>query len=978
MIDTHNGSALIPAESIRFYDNYEPPLDAGDYVISVQQSVANRVSTDPALNENFPQAGPQTQSFSVVAPRFTLDPADIHSVFPPQRSSGAFDQNLPHLVLAKRNLPWERYLQSGNKATPWMAVLLFTPDQIFLPASGSPSADNPANVTRAGTYRTSQLLTPPAGTLGPTLIPEAQDMLDQVTALTITDGGSGYTSAPLVSILGGDGAGATATASVANGAVSAITLTSGGAGHRSDPQVVLSGGGGTGAAVRAHRGTLCNAIDISTATFTALTPRFTPGTPPSVDELKYLAHCRQVSTDGKEAADTKDNGWFSVMIGNRFPSPGIGPVLELTLVEGGLGYTTAPTVTLSGGGGTGAAARAEIENGVVVSLVLIAGGTGYTSAPTVAFSGGSGRGAVGNARIGAAWVAHLVSLEGFENYLTERPAWPQDPEVTRVRLASLHSWAFTCVSDGGDFRDLATSLIKDQDPGGDGLLLRLPEPDPTAARAGSATPQVRQVLRDGYTALSYQTLIGAQTFAWYRGPLVPRPKPRFADAGAPYTSAAAAMIYDRKNGLFDQSYAAAWQTGRLLALSDRSFGIQLMQWRRAGHRTVNLLAGRAASAQRRIVLSTGATPASPAASVDALRGLLKPKLASREFMQQLLGDFSNKVAPHVSRRAIASRMPALRNAAATPAPAAPVHAIRTMMAHPAARQLLVEESEAQLADPDSPLTYIVNWLARLSLLQGIPYVNLVPDSRMLPRESIRFFAVDPNYLDALVAGAMSIGVRSSRDVEYNALLSPTLHTAVTAAVCGRPGRGDPVPGPAPSTAMTGFLLRSAVVSGWPGLEVRGYASNDQSQPLTPSRVDRLAPDILLVLFPATTDRVEISEPKESLAFGHEDDAEVDLRWVTGGTNPIGAIIDDPAARLKLTPEFFRSDDPAPVLQVGPWQAYLQTRLGALYQAKGAGALTNWGPAAFAIQMVRAPEQLLLLSSTPLLATDGPAENRDPQ
>jgi hypothetical protein len=476
---------------------------------------------------------------------------------------------------------------------------------------------------------------------------------------------------------------------------------------------------------------------------------------------------------------------------------------------------------------------------------------------------------------------------------------------------------------------------------------------------------VQQALGEGYAALSYQTLIGDQTFAWYRGPFLPRPKPRFAGVDGPYTSAAAAMIYDQKNGLFDQSYAAAWQTGRLLALSDSSFGAKLMQWRRKGNRTVNLLVERTASVSAQALLRTGATAAGLSATVRALRGLLKPSFVSHSFMHDLLGDFSEKVAPHVSAMAVSLAKRVALDSGRTVDTHNKVHAIRAMVAHPAVRQLLVEDNNAALDDRDSPLTYIVNWLARLCLLYGVPFVNLVPESRMLPRESIRFFSVDPNYLDALVAGAMSIGVQSSRDIEHDALLSPTLLTAVKGAMPAvRAGLAGvvPPPGPPPSAIMSGFLLRSAVVSGWPGLEVRGYSSSDQSQPLTPSRMDRLAPDILLVLFPNAPARVEISEPKESLAFGHEDNAEVDLRWVTNSAHPIGAIIDAPAARL--TPAYFRSSDPAPVLKVGDWQAYLQTQLSAIYKARGPSALTNWGPAEFAIQMVRAPEELLLLPKTP--------------
>ena len=57
--------------------------------------------------------------------------------------------------------------------------------------------------------------------------------------------GSGYTSAPTITISGGGGSGATATASVSGGVLTDITLTAGGSGYTSDPNVILTGGGAT-------------------------------------------------------------------------------------------------------------------------------------------------------------------------------------------------------------------------------------------------------------------------------------------------------------------------------------------------------------------------------------------------------------------------------------------------------------------------------------------------------------------------------------------------------------------------------------------------------------------------------------------------------------------------------------------------------------------------------------------------------------
>lgn len=75
-------------------------------------------------------------------------------------------------------------------------------------------------------------------------------------------------------------------------------------------------------------------------------------------------------------------------------------VRNVTVGEGGTGYTSAPTVAFSGGGGSGATATATIDSeGRVNGVAVTAHGTGYTSAPTVTFSGGGGSGAVASATV---------------------------------------------------------------------------------------------------------------------------------------------------------------------------------------------------------------------------------------------------------------------------------------------------------------------------------------------------------------------------------------------------------------------------------------------------------------------------------------------------------------------------------------------------------------------------------------------------
>src|SRR6516164_5209151 len=71
--------------------------------------------------------------------------------------------------------------------------------------------------------------------------------------ITVTNGGSGYSTPPPVSFSGGSGSGATAAAIVVGGVVTQVQLTNAGSGYlASDVVTVNFGGPGTGAAASAH------------------------------------------------------------------------------------------------------------------------------------------------------------------------------------------------------------------------------------------------------------------------------------------------------------------------------------------------------------------------------------------------------------------------------------------------------------------------------------------------------------------------------------------------------------------------------------------------------------------------------------------------------------------------------------------------------------------------------------------------------
>lgn len=89
-----------------------------------------------------------------------------------------------------------------------------------------------------------------------------------VGTLTLTAGGSGFTSPPIVTFSGGGGQGAEAIAIVSGGAVTSLILFSRGWGYTSNPTVAFSGGGGTGATATATLGVTFPYLDSS---FSAIT-----------------------------------------------------------------------------------------------------------------------------------------------------------------------------------------------------------------------------------------------------------------------------------------------------------------------------------------------------------------------------------------------------------------------------------------------------------------------------------------------------------------------------------------------------------------------------------------------------------------------------------------------------------------------------------------------------------------------------------
>jgi FtsP/CotA-like multicopper oxidase with cupredoxin domain len=169
-------------------------------------------------------------------------------------------------------------------------------------------------------------------------------------SVAVTNGGSGYTSAPTVGFSGGGGSGATATATMSTGSVTSLIPTNVGAGYTFTPTLevpnVVITGDGTGATATASMDSLghiasLNVTNIGTG-YTFATVVIDP--PMNCGALGQPGVCEQATADAVVT-----------------PS---GTVLGVVVTNPGSGWTSAPTVTFTGGGGTGAAAIASIDSEV--------------------------------------------------------------------------------------------------------------------------------------------------------------------------------------------------------------------------------------------------------------------------------------------------------------------------------------------------------------------------------------------------------------------------------------------------------------------------------------------------------------------------------------------------------------------------------------------------------------------------------------
>jgi hypothetical protein len=211
----------------------------------------------------------------------------------------------------------------------------------------------------------------------------------------------------------------------------------------------------------------------------------------------------------------------------------------------------------------------------------------------------------------------------------------------------------------------------------------------------------------------------------------------------------------------------------------------------------------------------------------------------------------------------------------------------------------VQEATGQVEIPE----LIVRKLTQLKLLQGVPFHYLVPHPEMLPEESIKFFYLDPNWVNALLDGAFSIGRYAAKKKKTESLKNgrPSLADAPSLSMVHDEVHSDPLhqfcfrstlnhraymleerdayvengrflyqSEGAINTVISGFLLRSKMVSQWKNLDVMGHPEIVDGAPkvlLNIHRFEAISNDILICLFEGDFKQLDIHQPSQGIHFG---------------------------------------------------------------------------------------------------------------
>lgn len=833
-----------PPAHMHLYDNFIPGLHDGKFRLIAQHSV-NVKGKDYHYY--------QDQSFIVKGPRFSLTADEFHAQFPGEGTTGDFSRYLPHIVLRKRALPWERWFDkegvkdthatTSNVATglerPWLALLV-------IPETDLKPYTEAIDFEKGGPPHNLMVQTTPAEIIGKETISRAYE------------GGTIKVQMPDL-------------------------INEGEAEANSDtPTPILT-------------------VDLPIGAFLK--------TRPTLTDLPYLAHVRVAENLNKPKTDMHVQGDYSALLANRFPQEGQNHVFLVSL-EGW--------------------ERAFDDNGDFVKKTANTDWMRFVLMKYWSFNNNA------NAIHTFGEVTdNINNYKGNQSdYLKKKlNVKGDDPKLAKQFQFNYQDHLATGFSAYNFSIPVQKVLDKSKSKAGQPIYK-----DPKLA------PNTKKYLQDGYVPIEYRphhklTKI-SRMMAWYRGPFSPvkmaalqNPDPK-APANKPnmppFARADEAMIIDKETGVPDISYSAAWQLGRSLGLGSGAMAQSIR---------------------------------------NALHDGFKPFDGLTNFMIDMnFYRYELKLAGKLE-------------------------------ANPKDAKKLELEN------------HVIDFIARLALLDNVPFQYLVPDERLLPQESLRFFHIDNNWIRALIDGVLSIGVESTKDLRNLRELRETLDQYISEAVYlyrleelmaaynrlkktetpadalkdieaqiagiadkteleklinGTYKDSDKLPAKTDylshSTPKSGFFLRSELVQHWPGVEIVIRDKDDKI--LTPLRFEHVSDTIVLCVVVGVIHKVNFKEPPEGISFGVDDEGKIMLRHIK---DSIGMPIESNGTELKYPKgknqdgkEKSIFDDSTLLDTKSTGRLDISTLISKLADTDGLKdeiSSTNlFGPAAFALQLIRSPEE----------------------
>ena len=338
---------------------------------------------------------------------------------------------------------------------------------------------------------------------------------------------------------------------------------------------------------------------------------------PCQQDLPLLAHVREVDVNDTELANGDDDGWLAVVLANRLPvfdqandkpvrymaclvnlegqlaalPPPLPPVasFEFALAQD---WSVLAQIDPRGGPDPRVMGGAALGNVVLPSAGGLLAQRPEGAAAAQAVQAFTASAPVGASLDGAAAMVQQPVAKQWSQATQQVAAAALDPDAKRLvrdtmaqgfrfpielyarekvlRFPVLAHWSFT-TNEGATFE----TLMQDMDVGLLGTVAELPPNSPAA----DAQPEVVQT---GHIGLDHRTRRGDAVRAWYRGPCVPFPTPRDSTAkNKPLALAHSADQLRRviPDGREDLSLAAAFEIGRLLALSQLSMVSALVRFR---------------------------------------------------------------------------------------------------------------------------------------------------------------------------------------------------------------------------------------------------------------------------------------------------------------------------------------------------------------------------------------------------------------